>query len=171
MFFISAMIIEQDNSKYFTVGEKYYEIPDRRCKAFFKGKEFYFSEKIGDFLQSDKDSCVVPVYCDSVSEKRAFKSVTIETVSEEYRFTNSERGQYSYYRNEIKDIEQGCVYLLFLEKFSRARNDCLIKAATKIEQQEPIDVGVCHSFLITGKLTKEEKLDLIEQMDKILSHG
>lgn len=165
------MIVNQDNSKYFTVGDKYYEIPDRRYKAFFKDKEFYFSEKIGDFLQSDKDSCVVPVYCDSVSEKRAFKSVIIETVSEEYRFTNSEKGQYSYYRNEIKDIEQGCVYLLFLEKFARARNDCLIKAAVKIDNQEPQDVGVCHSFLITGNLTKEEKFNLLDEMDKILSHG
>lgn len=129
-----ARVIEQDGKRYLLDGYKFTEIPDTRNKAFFKGKMFNFSETVNSFLKGKEESCIVPVYCTQISEKRAFKSVILITKTEEYRFTNSERGQYSYYRNEIKDIQDGRAYFIFLEKFGRARNDCLIKAVKEINK-------------------------------------
>lgn len=155
------MIVTQEDNRYFVNGYDVVEIPDLRNKAFFKGKVFNFSESISEFVKSDMESCIVPVYCEQANVNKAFKSVILITYSEEYRFTNSERGQYSFYRNEIKDIEQGSAYLIFLEKFGRARNDCLIKSAIKIEKHEPVEKE-CHSFIGTDVEA------MIEEMDRIL---
>ena len=157
------MIVTQEYSKYFVSGYDVIEIPDLRNKAFFKGKIFNFSESISDFLKSDMESCIFPVYCEHESTNKAFKSVTLITYSEEIRFTNSEKGQYAYYRNNIKEIEQGNAYLIFLDKFARARNDCLVKAAMKIEPQPRVEKE-CHSFIGTDVEA------MIEEMDKILAN-
>lgn len=127
-------IVEQDGKKYFMDGYSLTEIPDTRNKAFFKGKMFNSMDNMSEFLKSDLDSCIVPVYCSDVYEKKAFRKVTLITHSEQYVFNVSEKGQYSYYRNEIREIEEGQAYFIYLEKFARARNDCLIKAVMKIQK-------------------------------------
>jgi hypothetical protein len=129
-----ARVIEQDGKRYFLDGYKFIEIPNTRDKAYFKGKMFDVRDRVDDFMKSDLTSCIIPVYCSGVFEKKAFKKVTLITREEEYEFMSSEKGQYSYYRNEIKEIEKGGAYFIFLEKFARARNDCLIKAVMKIEK-------------------------------------
>lgn len=156
------MIVKQDNKRYYVSDGKCWELPDMRNKAFFKGKVFEYRDDIAAFLRDGIDSCIVPVYCTHVSEKRAFKSVTLDTSSEEFRFNNSERGQYSYYRNEIKNIEKGNVYFIYLEKFHRAKNDCLIKAAMKLEMRDRGSDTECSCFV--GSNIES----MIEAMDDII---
>lgn len=127
-----AKIIYQDGKKYLIDGYVLREIQDTRNKAFFKGKMFDKRDNMSEFMQSDLTSCIVPVYCSELIEKKAFRIATFITKDEEYSFQSSEKGQYSYYRNQLSEVEQGNAYFLYLEKFARARNDCLIKATMKI---------------------------------------
>lgn len=156
------MIVNQDPKRYFTNGYDFYEIPDMRNKFVSKGKVFPVMYEVGAFLKSDLEACIIPVYCEETSVKKAFKSVTIITESEHFIFNNSEKGQYAWYRNDLKDIEAGNAYLVYFEKFARASHDCLIKSAKKIEKSHPSE-GVCNSFVGTNIP------EMIKKMDEILS--
>lgn len=155
------MIIEQDGKRYFSVGYKLYELPDTRCKAFFNGKQYNYTENIGEWIKSDKNTAVAAVYCTNVSEKRAWRRVTFITKQEQFDFTNSEKGLYSYYRNQINDMKENCAYFIFLEKKQHARNDCLIKACMEIEKQEVDDSPACSLMVSDPNEVTEE---LIEEM-------
>lgn len=110
-------------------------IPDTRNT--FKGR-FPWFESINEFLLSDKDQSVIPLWCEKIQEKGKRYAAHILTGYENYIFWNVEKIGGKWEPNHIQQIDAQKAYFGFFKKVKCSDNDCMILSVVEMRGNKQI---------------------------------
>lgn len=112
--------------------QTYSIIPDTRNKFFKDGKMFNKFDSISEFIQSDKNSGIVPAYCSGTGIKGKRTWFTFLDRHNEIKFFNVERISDKWQRNECELCQENKAYFLYVVREDDALNGCLVKRVMEI---------------------------------------
>lgn len=112
---------------------EYYRIPDLTNKSKIGGKFYYTFDTIEDFLDSDANIAIIPVFCKTITKKKKRYFVSVISGNDVYDKYNVERINNEWVHNLI-DMVPGSAYFIFAEKNEHADSGFLINRSKKIER-------------------------------------
>ena len=116
--------------------QTYTIIPDTSWKFFKNGKIFNFAESIGQFIESDNSTCIIPMFC--LESKIKGKRVIFRFLDRhsEVSFFNVERIGDKWKHNECDQCKPNRAYFLFVQRNNDALNGCMVKSVMEIEKNK-----------------------------------